>query len=217
MGSSGGHGPRLSTVVANSLDGLLMKETGARDIDGGRSRLVRRQTHYTQPAADIGPCSSAEGRRHPGDSPDPRGASQLKADRGGESFERAAKGVAVPGAGLGSLEVGGEHVQLAFRPPRLQIHASDQALASEHRKAVIPVAAPARRLVGFYPLLEAEQGLHSRPVPQQRIEGGQQDAAVAARPQAFQLGQAFQILDPDPAGERPSRRAQNRACWMDCQ
>ena len=132
----------------------------------------------------------------------------MKADRGGESFERAAKGVAVPGAGLGSLEVGGEHVQLAFRPPRLQIHASDQALASEHRKAVIPVAAPARRLVAFYPLLEAEQGLHSRPVPQQRIEGGQQDAAVAARPQAFQLGQAFQILDPDPAGERPSCGAQ---------
>ena len=64
----------------------------------------------------------------------------MKADRGGEAFERAAKGVAVPGAGPGALEVGGEHIQLAFRPPPLQIHASDQALAGEHRQAVVPVA-----------------------------------------------------------------------------
>ena len=125
-----------------------------------------------------------------------------------DEFERAAKGVAVPEAGPGALEVGGEHIQLAFRPPRLQIHASDQALAGEHRHAVIRVAAPARRLVDLYPLLAAEQGLHSRPIPEQRIEGGQQDAAVTARPHAFQLGQAFQILDPDPAGERPSCGAQ---------
>ena len=137
----------------------------------------------------------------------PGRVAQAKRDRGGEAFERAAECVAVPGSGLRALEVGGEHVEPPLPASRFQVHPPNEVLAGKHRKTVVPVAAPTRRLVDLDSLLEVEQALHPRPVPEQWIEGGQQNAAVAARPEAFELGQTFQVFDPDPAGAHLPRSA----------
>ena len=113
----------------------------------------------------------------------------------------------VPGIRPRALEVGGEHVEVAFLAPCLQVHASDQALAGEHREAIVPVTALVGRLVDLDSLLEVEQGPDPCAIPEQRIERRQQDTSIAARPQAFEIGQTLQIFAPDPAGEGPPRGA----------
>ena len=101
----------------------------------------------------------------------PGRVAQAKPGRGGEACERAGEYVAVPGGGLGALEVGGEHVESSLPPLRFQVNAADETLAGKHRETVVPVAASTRRLVDLDSLLEVEQELHPRAVPEQWIEG----------------------------------------------
>ena len=103
---------------------------------------------------------------------------------------------------------GGEHVEPPLAASRFQVHPSNEALAGqapEDSSTRSDADSPACKI--SIRCSKSNRSLHPRPVPEQWIEGGQQNAAVAARPEAFELGQTLQVFDPDPAGERPRRGA----------
>ena len=104
----------------------------------------------------------------------------------------------------------------------LEVAAGDDSLAGEHGQAVVPVHALLGRFEDLPDVVEVEQSLRATPVPQDGVEGREQNSPVVTRPCACEPPCQLQVLRADPSrgprrvpeGRRPrSCRSPEGAPW----
>ena len=187
----------ISAGASSSVDRLRMAEAGACERRGrlpGRAFGLRPGGRAASPKR--APGRGSRSRSSPG-------AAQAQRYRGGEAFERFAQGVAGPGRRVSCSRSGVESTSSSCCARScFQVDTSDQALAREHRQAVVPVAAPAGRLVDLYALLEVEQEAAPARDPQSKGSKGESRTPRSRRGRRpSSSGRRSRVFDPDPAGD----------------
>ena len=86
----------------------------------------------------------------------------------------------------------------------LQVDAGHQAVPGQDGQAEVAEDPPGRRLEDLQRLIESEQAGRADAVPEHRIEGRQQHAAVLPGSNTFEPVGQVEVRGPDPAGGRPA-------------
>lgn len=97
--------------------------------------------------------------------------------------------------------MGGEDLEGAGATIGLEVDAGDEAVASEDGHAVVAVDALGGGLEDLEDLVEAEELADARALPEEGVEGGEEDGAIEARAGATEAVGEVEVLGADPAGD----------------